>query len=102
MLKHPLRLALVVIAAVLFFAGPSLVSFYTDWLWFGELGYQQVFLTMFGAQGTLFTIAFAVAAVWLVVNVRVALASVGDLRPVFTTRDGIEVPLPGRQQLRLL
>jgi hypothetical protein len=102
MLRRPLRLAILAIGAILFFAGPSLVTFYTDWLWFGELGYQQVFLTILGAQGALFTVAFAISALWLVANVRVALASVGDLRPVFTTRDGIEVPLPGRQQLRLL
>ena len=88
------------LALLLFFAGPSLVVFATDWLWFGELGYQQVFLTMLRAQGTLFALAFAVAAVWFAVNLRLALASLGDARPIFTMRDGIEVALPGRQQLR--
>ena len=87
---------------MLFFAGPSLVTFYTDWLWFGEVGFQQVFLTTLRAQGTLFTIAFGVAALWLTLNLRLALASVGDLRPVFTTREGIEVALPGRQEMRML
>ena len=87
---------------MVFFGGPSIVGFATDWLWFGELGYQQVFLTTLRAQGTLFTIAFVIAAVWLTVNLRIALASVGELRPVFTTRDGLEVPLPGRQQMRTI
>jgi uncharacterized membrane protein (UPF0182 family) len=85
-----------------FFAGPSLIRFYTDWLWFGEVGYQQVFLTMLRTQGMLFIMAFIIAAAWLVANLRIALAGVGDLRPVFTTREGIEVPLPGRQQLRTI
>jgi uncharacterized membrane protein (UPF0182 family) len=102
MLQRPARLAVFALVAGLFFAGPSLVRYYTDWLWFGEVGYQQVFLTMLRAQGTLFAIAFVASVVWLTVNLRVALATVGDLRPVFTTREGIEVPLPGRGQLRLI
>src|SRR5918994_962118 len=102
MLNRPFRLLTFAVLALLFFAGPSLVRFYTDWLWFGEVGYQQVFLTMLRAQGTLFTITFAIAAVWLTANLRFALAAVGELRPVFTTREGIEVPLPGRHQLRAL
>src|SRR5688500_9838072 len=102
MLKRPVRLLVFAVLAFLFFAGPSLIRFYTDWLWFGEIGYQQVFLTMLRAQGTLFTITFAIAAVWLTANLRMALAAVGELRPVFTTREGIEVPLPGRQQMRAL
>jgi hypothetical protein len=102
MLKRPVRFLVFAGLAFLFFAGPATIRFYTDWLWFGELGYQQVFLTMLRAQATLFTITFAIAAVWLTVNLRVALRAVGDLRPVFTTRDGIELPMPGRQQLRML
>jgi uncharacterized membrane protein (UPF0182 family) len=102
MLKRPVRILVFAVLAFLFFAGPSMIRFYTDWLWFGEIGYQQVFLTMLRAQGTLFTITFAIAAVWLTVNLRVALGSVGDLRPIFTTREGIEVPLPGRRQMRTI
>ena len=91
MLQRPVRLAVFAVLAGLFFAGPSLVRYYTDWLWFGEVGYQQVFLTMLRAQGGLFTIAFAISAVWLTVNLRTALATVGDLRPVFTTREFFEL-----------
>jgi uncharacterized membrane protein (UPF0182 family) len=96
------RLIVLILFLLLFFAGPSLVGFITDWLWFGEVGYQQVYLTMLRAQGTLFAITFAIAAVWFTVNLRVALASVGDIRPVFTTRDGVEVALPGANQIRAL
>ena len=102
MLHRPFRVLVFALFAAIFFAGPSAVRFYTDWLWFGEIGYQSVFLTMIRAQATLFTIAFGVSAIWLTVNLRTALASIGDLRPVFTTREGIEVPLPGREQMRLL
>ncbi len=102
MLKRPVRFLLFAVLAFVFFAGPALVRVYTDWLWFGEVGYQQVFFTMLSAQATLFVIAFVISAVWLAANLRMALATVGDQRPVFTTREGIEVPLPGRQQLGMI
>ncbi len=76
-MRRPARVLIFAVPAFLFFAGPSLIRFYTDWLWFGEVGYQQVFLTMIRAQGTLFTITFAIGAVWLTLNLRVAL---GDRR----------------------
>ena len=100
--RRPLRAILIVLALVVFFLGPSLLTFYTNWLWFGEVGYQQVFATMLRAQGTLFTIAFAVSVAWLTVNLRVALGAIGNIRPVFTTREGLEVTLPGEQQMRSL
>src|SRR5215212_10498674 len=96
------RFAIVLIALVLFLAGPSLVSFYTDWLWYGEVGYRQIYSTTLKAQGTLFTIVFAIAAVWLTLNLRTALASIGDTRPTLVTRQGLEVPLPGPRQLQTL
>jgi uncharacterized membrane protein (UPF0182 family) len=95
-------LVVLVVALLIFFVAPSLIRFYTDWLWFGEVGYQQIFSTMFRAQGTAFTIAFAVTAGWLALNLNIALGAVGDSRPVFTTREGVEVVLPGRRQLRTL
>ena len=102
MLQRPIRLAFLALVAGLFLGGPSLTRYYTDWLWFGEVGYQQVFLAMLRAQSTLFTVAFVTSAVWLTVNLRVALATVGDLQPVFTTREGLQMPLPGVGQLRTI
>jgi uncharacterized membrane protein (UPF0182 family) len=100
--QRPLRALIIVLVLLLFFAGPSLIGFYTNWLWFGEVGYQQVFTTMIRAQATLFTIVFAIAALFLSFNLRLALGAVGDIRPVFTTREGIEVTLPGQRQMRTL
>ena len=101
-MRHPLRLAILIVFALLFFGGPQLVRFYTDWLWFGEVGYQQVFTTIVRSEASLFTIAFVVSVIWLVVNLRLALGSVGEGRPIFTTQQGMEVALPGRQQLRTI
>ena len=100
--QRPVRALVIAFVAVVFFGGPTLVRLYTDWLWFSELGYPQIFTTILTAQGTLFAIVFAVAALWLTTNLRIALAAIGDMRSVFTTSDGVEVALPGQQQLRLL
>jgi uncharacterized membrane protein (UPF0182 family) len=97
-----LRAIVLVVLGLLFFGAPSLLRFYTDWLWFGEVGYQQVFTTIVRSEASLFTITFVVSVIWLVVNLRVAVGSFGDSRPIFTTQQGMEVALPGRQQLRTI
>jgi uncharacterized membrane protein (UPF0182 family) len=94
------RFTVLLSVLLLFFAGPSIIAYYTDWLWFGEVGYRQIFVAMVKAQTQLFIIVLAIAAVWLTVNLRVALREVSDARPIFTTREGIEVAMPGRTQLR--
>lgn len=33
----------VVVAALLLVGGPRLIGMYTDWLWFGEVGFRGVF-----------------------------------------------------------
>jgi uncharacterized membrane protein (UPF0182 family) len=99
---RPGRLATLAAILLVVLIGPTLIKFYTDWLWFGEVGYQRVYATMISAQGLLFVIAFAIAAAWLAANIQLALSGIGDLRPVLTTRDGIEVTLPGGRQLRSL
>ena len=101
-MTSPLRFALAALALLLFLGGPSLLRFYTDWLWFGEVGYRTVFLTILRSQGTLFSLTFIVATAWFVINLNVALSAIGNVRPVFTTREGIQVTLPGGQQLRTL
>jgi uncharacterized protein len=101
MLRKPIFIAILAFL-LLFVAGPSIVAFYTDWLWFGEVGYQSVYATILRTQALLFTAVFAFTAVWLTVNLRLALGSMRDIRPVFTTREGLEVSLPGRTQIRQL
>jgi hypothetical protein len=64
----------ILIAAVLLFAViPSIATFYTDWLWFGEVGYQSVFATRIGTQGAMFVAAVLVAFVALGTNLVIAL-----------------------------
>jgi uncharacterized membrane protein (UPF0182 family) len=92
---------LIVIALVVLTA-PQLVRFYTDWLWFGELGFRQVFTTILRTQSLLFVSGFVLSLVWCALNVKVAVATMGDRRPTFVTREGIEVQMPGRDQIQRL
>jgi len=98
MTKRTIRFSILIAALVVFLAAPSFIRFYTDWLWFGELGYQSVLATMLRSQGSLFTIVFVGMLVWLSLNLRVAVASLTDARPTYTTREGFHVSLPGRRQ----
>ena len=66
-------LVLFILAALLFLVLPSLVDFYTDWLWFGETGYQPVFLKILGTQALLGTGALAIVALFVYANLRRAL-----------------------------
>ena len=56
-------IALALIGLVVFVA-PWLVTVYTDWLWFREVGYEQVFVRTLTARamlgGVVFLVAFAV------------------------------------------
>ncbi len=94
--------ALAFVFLLLFVAGPTLVTYVTDYWWFEELGVETIYLTMIGAQARLFVVVTVVALIGLLPNVLVALGAIGDGRPVFTTREGVPIRLPGKQQLRAI
>jgi uncharacterized membrane protein (UPF0182 family) len=70
MRKPPLALLLVALAAVAVLA--QIVPLYTDWLWFQEVGYRQVFLTTLSLRGTLFALVALGVAVFMWTNLTVA------------------------------
>ena len=47
------RIPLIAALALLVIVVPSAIRFYTDWLWFGETGYRDVFVSTLAAEGTL-------------------------------------------------
>ena len=51
---------LLVVGAFLLLVVPSSVTYYTDWLWFRELGYEGIFLRSLNAQVFVFGATFAV------------------------------------------
>src|SRR4029450_2651904 len=63
---------LLIAGVILLLALPSFATFYTDWLWFGEVGYQSVFLRRLNAQAIVFGITFVAVFIALVLNLRVA------------------------------
>jgi uncharacterized membrane protein (UPF0182 family) len=95
----PRVVVLGLVGAVVFLL-PPLVDFLTDWLWFGEVGYRSVYATELTARAELGVVTFAVALVWLLFNLRVALASLSPTPLTFTTREGLTVALPSRDQIR--
>jgi uncharacterized membrane protein (UPF0182 family) len=94
------RLAVFALAALLFFGLPSVITLYTDWLWYGETGYRQVFATSLGTRLLLGLVTFLVTFGWLVLNLRVALASLRFAGPIlWTGQQGVQIELPGKRQL---
>jgi len=75
-------IALAIAALVLLVLAPTLVTLYTDWLWFGEVGYEEVFLRTLAAETTLGGIVLVVAFAVLYLNVR--LAQITGNQPRFT------------------
>jgi uncharacterized protein len=76
------------LAVVLIFALPALVRFYVDWLWFGEVGYQSVFLRTLTAKALLSSLVFAVTFLVLALNLRLAFATLRRREFEILTPDG--------------
>jgi uncharacterized membrane protein (UPF0182 family) len=92
---------LLTLVGVLFVA-PAFLDFLADWLWFGEVGYRQVYSTEITARSLIGLVAFAATFGWLALNARFALGSMTLTPMTFTTREGYTVALPTRDQIRPL
>jgi uncharacterized membrane protein (UPF0182 family) len=58
------RAPLIFVGLLLLLGLPAFAEFYTDWLWFRELGYEQVFIRSLAARSTITAlVAFAVFAI---------------------------------------
>ncbi len=88
--------------ALLFFGLPSLTSIVVDWLWFGEVGYQSVYLTTWYGKSMVGSAVFLIALVWMAIHLRHALNAASAAPASFTTREGFTIVLPTRDQLRPL
>ncbi|MGW5311794.1 UPF0182 family protein [Nocardia thailandica] len=78
-----------VVLAVLLLLGPRLTDTYTNWLWFGEVGYRSVYLGVLRTRLILFVVvaAFVGLVVWL------ALLLAYRSRPVFVPQAGPNDPI---------
>src|ERR1044071_4553904 len=95
--KRPrILFVLLLLAALIFLIWPAVAGFYTDWLWYQELGYQTVFTTKLVTELMLgFSVGVLTAAViWF--NIKIALRMSAALPPVkrFIRVDGEAVAAP--------
>jgi uncharacterized membrane protein (UPF0182 family) len=75
-------------ALALLFGVPSTVALYTDWLWFGETGYQQVFVRSLGTRSFVWTVVFVPTFLFLAWSFRRALSAAPRREMVIMTPDG--------------
>jgi uncharacterized membrane protein (UPF0182 family) len=85
------RVTLIVLVLAVLFLLPSGVEFYTDWLWFGEVGYQAVYARTLTAQSTLWLGAFAVGLGVFLLNFRLAFRVLTRREIVMVTPEGPRV-----------
>ncbi|HJP86275.1 MAG TPA: UPF0182 family protein [Gemmatimonadaceae bacterium] len=92
-----LRRVFIVLLGAIFIAlvlVPWLATFFTDWLWFKELGFQIVFSTSLIARIALFIIGGALAFAWFYGNVRIARGSGTGFPVLYINRgDGVSVDI---------
>ena len=70
---RPWVMKIFLLVLVLVAAMPPLVVFYTDWLWYRELGYQQIFMTSLLARAGIVVATGLTVALFLMANFGVAL-----------------------------
>jgi uncharacterized membrane protein (UPF0182 family) len=98
MLTRRWGLALVLVAFGLLLIVPSAAGYYTDWLWYRELGYEQVFFRSLNAQGSVFLATFVAVLAFLLINLRFTRSALR--RPhiiIGQTRDGRPLTIEGGQ-----
>ncbi len=82
-------LVLAVVLAALLLVGPRFVDTYTNWLWFGEVGFREVYLTVLWTRILIFLIVSLVVGgvVWA------ALLLAYRTRPIFVPTSGPNDPI---------
>ena len=93
------KITLALTGLLLFVALPSFANLYTEWLWFGEVGYQSIFLKSLTTKGLISSAGFLIAFVVLYANLRFAITEIhrpyvlfaggGDLQPLVLERSHV-------------
>ncbi len=89
---------LVLLVVALLLLVPSAGVFYTDWLWFKELGYEGIFLRTLNAQTIVFGSTFAAVFLVLFFNLRLSRRTLNRPHIVLGTHiDGRSIAIDGRR-----
>ncbi len=92
-MRRPPPVVILILVFVALGLVAQFVPLYTDWLWFGEVGYTQVFLSILSLRGGLFTAMVVAVVIFLWVNLAFAArAAAPDV--VWELED--QLGLPGR------
>ena len=98
----PKRLVFALLAILALITLPSLAEIYTEWLWFGEVGFQPVFLKSLATKGLLGVVTFVVAFVVLFANLRLSVRGPDQPYTVFPGGGDIQPIVLQRRHLVLL
>ena len=82
------RLPLILVAAAILLGLPAFAEFYTEWLWFREVGYEQVFIRSLTARSIITAIVTFVAFAWLAGNLVLALRALRPWQFTVVTHEG--------------
>src|SRR6187399_1200053 len=96
------RLPILLVFVVLLTGIPSIATFYTDWLWFKELGYEAVFLRSLSAQTLVAAVSGIVVFALLAGNLVLALRALRPRPFVISTQHGPRTIMMNPASLRPL
>ena len=98
----PTKLIFALLALLLLVTLPSFAGLFTEWLWFGEVGYQSVFVKSLATKGLLGLLAFVGTFAVLFANLRLAVSGANRPYTVFPGGGDIQPIVLERRHLRLL
>ena len=82
------RLVLIVLAGLVLLGLPAFSEFYTEWLWFREVGYEQVFIRSLTARSLITALVTFVVFAWLAGNLVLALRALRPWHFTVVTHEG--------------
>src|SRR4029453_2839965 len=99
--RSSIRIGLAIAALLAFVVLPSFVDFSMDWLWFGAIGYRDVFLRGLKAKASLGSFVLGLGFLMLYGNFWIAMSSVaGPYIVLGTGRGTVQPAMVRREKLR--
>jgi len=90
--KNFIKYIIYAVPIVLFFILPKLIGFFSDWLWFNEVGYTQIFTTRLITQLLLGASAATAAFFFIYINLQIAVRATKNKAINVTLFEKIAVP----------
>jgi uncharacterized membrane protein (UPF0182 family) len=95
-LRRPGTLLTIALMAIVLLGWPGFAGFYSDWLWFQEVGYQRIFSTILLTKMLLALCAVVLSALFIWINLKIALrvSQAGSklVRYITVNKERLEIP----------